>query len=378
MIITDTEVFFLKIPLKATFSHHLAVRNTSESLLVALADDEGNTGYGESTPRLYVTGETPEGTLAGLQMILEAFDGAEINTVADIAWLLDGTEGLDRAPSVRCALELALLDLLGKNKQQFVFDMLGEPQAEFLHYSIAINGETPQSIEPIARQIAANKVRQVKLKVGPDAVLNHQNLAMLREILGENVEIRVDANAAWDIDEAVEHIQGLAAAGVFFIEQPLPPGGRDQWLALKKRISPDVRICVDESVCTLEDASWLASRNAVHGFNLKISKHGGLLSTFDVYEEAKENGLFCQLGCQVGETSILSAAGRTFALLTGDMRACEGSYGTMLLEADLTPNPLQIGFQGIGTLDQLKRAYGLGVAVDLSIVDAFLVKSRKS
>lgn len=378
MIITDTEVFSLKIPLKASFRRTLAAPDTSESLIVALADDEGNTGFGESAPRMDVTGETPEGTFAGLQMMLESFDGAEIGTVADIAWLLDGTEGLDRAPSVRCALELALLDLLGKNTKQFVFEMLGEPQTELVHYSFAISGETPEGIEPIARQIAANKVRQVKLKVGPDAVVNYQNLALLRGILGDNVEIMADAHASWNLDEAVEHINGLASAGVFFIEQPLPPGGRDQWLALKKRIAPEARICVDESVCTLEDAGWLASRNAVHGFNLKISKHGGLLSTFDVYEEAKENGLFCQVGCQVGETSILSAAGRTFALLTGDMRACEGSYGTMLLEKDLTANPLQIGFQGIGSLEQLKRAYGLGVAVDLSLVDAFLIKSRKS
>ena len=374
MIITDTQIFALQIPFKSQFSHHQAVQNTSESLLVALADDEGNTGYGECTPRLQITGETLEGTMAGLNMILDSWDGFELNTIHDVAWLLDGTEGLERAPSVRCALELALFDLLGKNTKQYVFDMMGELQTEMLYYTAVISGETPTVIESFARKAAADKVRQVRLKVGNDAKINHQNLVLIQEILGESVEIRVGANAAWTLDEAVEHIKGLAEAGVFHIEQPLSPGGREQWLALKKRIAAEVKICVDESVCTYEDAVWLATRQAVHGFNLKISKHGGLLPAFDVYEQAKENGLFCQLGCQEGETSILSAAGRTFAFLTGDMRSCEGSYGTLLLEEDLTAQPLQIGFQGIGSLSEIQRAYGLGVAVDLSFVDPYLVK----
>jgi muconate cycloisomerase len=253
-----------------------------------------------------------------------------------------------------------------------VIDLIGTPAVEAVYYSAVITADTPEVIEPMAVMAAANRVRQIKVKVGLDLALNLQNIALLRRILGEQVEIRVDANTAWDIHAAQEQIIALTAAGIRYFEQPLSNGEPEQWLRLRAGIPAEAQIYVDESVVSLADARRLADMQAVQGFNLKISKHGGLLPSLEIYNIAKQHGLFCQLGCHVGETSLLSAAGRTLALLCGDLRACEGSFGLLLMEADLTAKPVQIGYQGLGSLGALSGAFGWGVAVDLELVRPYL------
>lgn len=372
MKLQDCQIFRLGIPFKVRFSHSLATRTETESILLALADTDGNIGYGEGTPRDYVTGETMHGTAAAIRRVYDDLSGTTIQTIQDVAQFLESAEGLEKAPSARCALELALLDLLGKNTRQTTLAMLGEPQIERVFYSAVISSETPDKVARMAQQVAAMRVRQVKLKVGSDTGLNGQNIRLLREILGDQVEIRADANAAWNLEEAVLQINSLLDAGVFLIEQPLPASDREVWPALQARLGKEAQIYVDESVCTLEDARWLAERNAVAGFNLKVSKHGGILPSLDIHWLAREHGLFCQMGCHVGESSILSAAGRVLAALAGDLRACEGSYGKLLLEQDLSPQPLQVGFQGIGPVSDVQKHPGFGILVDLDLVKAYL------
>jgi L-Ala-D/L-Glu epimerase len=378
MQLHDFKIFQLHIPFKSKFSHTLASRSTSESVLLVLADTQGNVGYGEATPRPYVTGESVSGTMQILLKVLNEMGSKHCDSIEDLDRLLKSVPGLERAPSARCALELALLDLLGKNLGRPVLPLLGVSKRENVFYSAVISSETSEKVEQIARQVAAMNVRQVKLKVGADREINRKNILVLREILGDDVEIRVDANAAWTFGEAVDHIGALVAEGVCYVEQPLPAGDRNIWLALQQRIPAEAQVYVDESVCTLDDASWMAERRAVSGFNLKISKHGGILPTLEVYRIAQEHGLFCQLGCHVGETSILSAAGRILAALAGNLRACEGSYGKLLMEHDLTDSPWQVGYQGIGAMADLLKATGLGVQVNLNLVEAYLEEMPES
>ena len=378
MQLSDFQIFRVQIPFKLKFSHTLATRSASESVLLALADTTGNTGYGEGTPRSYVTGESMVGTFDILQEVLNGLTSETVDSVQDIDRLLESCPILETAPSARCALELALLDLLGKNKGQPVLQMLGAPKTEQVFYSAVISSETPEKVALIAQQVAVMRVRQVKLKVGADINTNLQNIGVLREILGDSVEIRVDANAAWTLDTAADHIGALLNEGVFFVEQPLPSGDWNIWPALKERLPAEAQVYVDESVCTLEDAQWLAERQAVAGFNLKVSKHGGILPALQIHQIAQEHGLFCQLGCHVGETSILSAAGRIVAALAGNLRACEGSYGLLLMEKDLTQNPMQVGFQGLGPVADLEQKPGLGVQVDLGLLEGHLFQTPES
>lgn len=105
----------------------------------------------------------------------------------------------------------------------------------------------------------------------------------------------------------------------------------------------------------------LIREKAATCFNIRISKNGGLLNAMRIYDLAKRNHVACQLGAQVGETAIISAAGRYFAGMTGDLRFHEGSFGTRLLEADLTRRPYRFGLGGRATTRC--RGRGLGVRI---------------
>ena len=98
-----------------------------------------------------------------------------------------------------------------------------------------------------------------------------------------------------------------------------------------------------DQVCSVEDARELIKRKGCDIFNLRVSKCGGLINTGRLFQMAHDAGLICQLGAQVGETGILSAAGRHIATRLGELVWHEGSYGKILLEADITEPDVTVG-----------------------------------
>jgi muconate cycloisomerase len=117
----------------------------------------------------------------------------------------------------------------------------------------------------------------------------------------------------------------------------------------------------DESLVTVDDAMALVEQQAASWFNIRISKNGGLIPSLQLAMAARHHGITCQLGCMVGETSVLSAAGRWFLQLVPDIRFAEGSYGRFLLKDDVVAKPLRFG---LGGRWRPMTGPGLGVQVD--------------
>ncbi len=123
------------------------------------------------------------------------------------------------------------------------------------------------------------------------------------------VPLQVDVNEAWTLDEALEYLPQLAAAGVQYCEQPLPaddPGGTE----LKGR-SP-VPIYVDEDCHTLADVA--ACAEIAHGINIKLAKSGGIREGVRMAHAARALGLGVMLGCMI-ESGLGIAAGCAVAPL---------------------------------------------------------------
>ena len=119
-----------------------------------------------------------------------------------------------------------------------------------------------------------------------------------------------------------------------------------------------VPVVADESLCSLQDARTLIREQACDIFNVRISKCGGLINAGRIDQLARAAGLDCQLGAQVGEAGILSAAGRHYATRSQGVRWCEGSYGQLLLEEDITEPDITLGPGGMAPA---LEAHGLGV-----------------
>jgi muconate cycloisomerase len=207
-------------------------------------------------------------------------------------------------------------------------------------------------------------MRQVKTKVGGDLERDVQALTLLRRIVGPGVDLRVDANCAWSVDETIEALERLRPVGVSAVEQPLAAGDLEGLRRLTAEL-PEA-IVVDESLRTVEEAETLVRERACDGFNIRVSKCGGLLPSLRIARIAREAGLFAVVGAQVGESGILSAAGRHLAAAI-EPRYLEGSAGRLLLREDLTEESV---LPGRGGRARSFSGPGLGVRVRAEAIES--------
>jgi muconate cycloisomerase len=205
-------------------------------------------------------------------------------------------------------------------------------------------------------------MRQIKVKVGTRD--DTARLEAVRKAVGDDVELRADANAAWKADEAIEQLKRLAPFKLRAIEQPV--GAAD--LAGMKRVRDEsgVPVMADESLVTLQQARRLAELGACDYFNVRLSKCGGISGSLAVAKLAQEAGIKIQVGAQVGETGILSAAGRTFAAHLPSLAFAEGSFGTWLLAEDVTFENVAFGMGGRAPL---LKTRGLSVTLKEDVLD---------
>ncbi len=362
------------IPFNLAFRQSSNARNSSQGLLVEILTEKGTLGYGECLPRDYVSGETPESVVAALKSISRNIVGKQFNRLEEVVtWSTQIAAQLKAeghgTSCARCAVELSVLDALGKETRQPVLTMLGKPRAKQIRYSGIMAWSSSKHNDLVLAFLKKMEIHQVKIKVGMDQSADLDLIRKVRSYIGAEADIRVDCNGAWSLDNALEMIPLLAREGVRAVEQPLHHEDRHHYPALMAELTSTVTIWIDESVCTLEDAKWIAEHHGAHGINLKISKNGGLLNSIAIATYARKRGLTCQLGAQVGETSLITAAGRILAALDGHFSYHEGAFGEYLLDHDIIDQPLGFGPQGRASLNHLLDHPGIGVIVNPEIVN---------
>lgn len=365
--ISAAELWKLQIPLGRAIGHFQAKRNNSDNLVAHVVSKAGVDGFGEAVPREYVTGETLSTATAAARHLLERFKGKRWETVGA---LLNDLEKLDRDPrmldhpSARCAVELALLDCAGKTWGISVADMLGGSCRDSVEYSAVIPFEEPGTLDTILDMVKTQKVRSVKVKVGRSQDL--ETVESVRQKLGEGISLRLDANGAWSSRDAIEKLKALEVYEIDAIEQPV---SKEDWQGLREvSESVSIRVIADESMVSLEDARGLIAAGACGGLNLRISKCGGLLSARRIYRFARASGIPCQMGCQVGETGILSAAGRHFAARIPDLLFAEGSFNRYILSEDIVEEDLTFGISGYAPV---LKSPGLGITISQTRVQEY-------
>lgn len=372
MRITGFEVITVDIPLRMSVDHALAKRKHARNILVRADSDAGQSGWGECCPREYVTGESIASVREELaknilpRLVGQEFDSLETVT-AHLTAILD--ELARNQQAAFCAAELAVLDLVGRATDRSAGDVLGPVVQEQARYSGVLATADPDEVKERCGFMRKFGVDAVKIKTVITLDENLQLLEIAREILGPDVRFRLDANAAWDADETIRQLEAMAAFGIEGIEQPVPA---DDFAGMQAVTAAGLApVVADESLCSLEDAKKYAEGKGCDIFNIRVSKCGGLINAGRIKRVADEAGLRCQLGAQVGETGILSAAGRQFATRCSPIW-CEGSYGGLLLEEDITDPDVTVGPGGFAPA---LTAPGLGVDLLLERVEARRVDS---
>jgi L-Ala-D/L-Glu epimerase len=353
------DIITVDIPMRQSVRHALAERSVARNILVAAHDENGNVGWGECCPRPYVTGETIDSVKQDLNTIIlpQLLDCELASFTQAVDLLLPVLNNITRNQQAAfCAAELAVLDLAGKRFGTSAGMVLGPTQTPQVRYSGVIATDDLEAVQQNAAFMAKFGVSDVKIKVGASLEANLEILTAARAILGDSVTLRIDANCAWTAAEAIRQLTAMQTFSLTGVEQPVPAEDIEGMRTITaEKLVP---VVADESLCSLEDARTLVQEQACDIFNVRISKCGGLINAQRIDQLARAAGLACQLGAQVGETGILSAAGRHYATRSQGVRWCEGSYGQLLLEEDITEPDITVGPGGVAPA---LETHGIGV-----------------
>lgn len=373
MKIVELTAHHTRIRLRRPIRHASHARHETDNVVVRCVLDDGSVGHGEGVPRDYVTGETAE---SALELLARSDLRSQLRACLDFEAAVACAEQLRLAPvpgddrgingnAARCAAELAWLDACGRRFGRPLSDVtkMVTPECHAprkrVRYSGAITSARGMKLRLVAWLQRLYGLKQIKLKVGIAEYDDVDRLRTVRRCVGPGVDLRIDANEAWGPGEVVRRIQELEPFGITSVEQPVA----HEQLACLAEARGRVRtpIMLDESLCGLRDAERAVAERLCDLFNVRLSKCGGFVPSLRLVQLARKHGLACQLGCQVGETAILSAAGRHFAASVGELRYVEGSYDRRLVREALGTRDVTFGFGG--KAPALEGA-GLGVDID--------------
>ena len=253
------ELAALAIPFRQPYVTAAGTVRARELLLLRLEDEDGTVGYGEAAP-------------------FEPFDGVSIDRVADA---LLGRWHDPLPPQALAAEELARLDLEARREGR----PLCEPGADAIAVNRTLVAGPPEEAAERAKEGLRLGYSCFKLKVGlPD---DADRVAAVREALGPWPALRLDANGAWDVDEAVRCIRALAEHDLELVEQPC----RTLAELARVRRKVEVPIAADEPIRSARDVRAAAEQRACDAVCLKLASCGGVVGTRDAIRTAREHGL---------------------------------------------------------------------------------------
>jgi L-Ala-D/L-Glu epimerase len=329
MKIEKITILQYKKQFKFAFHSTQTFRSGTESIILQLAFTNGICGYGESVPRKYVTGETISTVI---EVARDCFSpillSRAIREADDIESLLNDLEEECIEHHRFCyntalgAIDIALFDALGKYQGVSLTHYFSPIVRERAPYSISVPFLPLQKIRELSNELPKERVKFVKILVGKQENENAERVGLVRSLFGDQVDIRVENNGTWTLDEAISNLERLKEFNISAAEQPLVKDDIEGLQSLRKVMG--LPIVVDESMCNLADARELIEKGACDILNIKISKCGGLLRSKRIAQYAQSHSIPCQMGAHVGETEILRSAGKSFALTTPNLVFFEG------------------------------------------------------
>jgi L-Ala-D/L-Glu epimerase len=370
IVFTKLEIRELRIPFRFSFKHALAERRESRCLILSLTTSSNHIGYGEILTRPYLTGETVESARRDIidlwwpkiRALRLAKDKPPFDALRSIYLFADQ---LGKTASW-AGVDIAVADACCRATGQAISHLFGSSKMP-LTLTAPIGGGNIRRVRLMTRLFKLIGFRHFKLKVGGTEDL--QKVRIVRDIIGDSRDLRVDANGAWNVEEAISKAKEMSRCGVSAVEQPIPPGNAPALARVQRE--GGLPVIADESLCTSADARDILAAGAAGLWNIRPAKVGGFSGALEMVRIAQENRVKIHLGVLVGETSLLGAAGRALAGLA-DYSYVEFGFPRLLLN----PDPFRGGPDGyLGTGKPLAEKPGLGIQPVPRLLDRLTLRS---
>ena len=369
MKIKQINLFKTRVPFQRKFSHALSKGVCADNVVLEVLPEQGDIkGYGECAPRPYVTGETQDSVSRSVEFFLEGGGFPwDLDHVSRIWDFVDSIPDTREHNAALCALETAILDLFGKAQRTSVIEYFPKDFAsESVCYGAAIPMDGEERILETCRRIEELGISRIKVKMGKSVEQNKKILEVVNKVFENRCDIKVDANGAWDRKVAFEHFPVIVDHKIAVVEQPMKPGDPALGEFADRIKAHGVKVMADESTCSLSEVKGVVAEGQYNMINVRLSKCGGFRRSLRIVEYLREINVPFQIGCQLGESGLLSAAGRILSLLCKDAMYHDGSYDAFLLNENTTESHVSFGRYGeAGPLG----GSGLGVKVNRHNLD---------
>lgn len=275
----------------------------SENIVVKVHTDYEVFGIGEASPSKRVTQETQETVLHSYEEICPRLIGMCPLRIEEIIETMDKIVAAN--PSAKAAIDMALHDILGKTTKKPLFKLLGGFRESVLT-DITLSIKSPEEMARDAASAVRKGFEALKVKVGLDTEQDLERVKRIRESVGADTAIRLDANEGWNLRDAIKVLSRLAPFDIELVEQPIKAEDIKGLAKLRKRSS--IPIMADESVHTPSDAIRVIREEAVDLINIKLMKSGGIWNAKKISAIAEAASIPCMIGC-MDESSIGITAG---------------------------------------------------------------------
>ncbi len=306
MKIQAIELKKISIPLKKPFKTALRTVNIAQSTIILVKTDDGRVGYGEAPPTAVITGDTNGAIIGAIKESIEnALIGEEVENLERIMCKLDKI--IVRNTSARAAIDMAIYDLFGKLYNAPVYKLLGGYR-DRVETDITISVNEPEEMSEDAAKFVKEGFTALKLKVGIDSEKDFKRVKAIREVVGNDIKIRLDANQGWLPKEAVRVIKKLEDTGldIELVEQPVKAWDIEGLKFVTDNV--ETPIMADESMFSPYDAFKILSMRAADLINIKLMKCGGIHNALKIVSIAEACGVECMLGSMIESKLSVTAA----------------------------------------------------------------------
>ena len=232
-IISQVEIYKLRIPLIEPFITSLAYETHVENVIVVIKTESGITGFGESSPYMPVNGESIDTCFIVGQYFAKLLKGANALKLQDQLAAMDRL--IYANTSIKSAFDIALHDIIGQHKQVPLYELYGGKNNKELVTDYTVSLDNAEKMAADALKIKNKGYPSIKVKLGESKKKDVERIRMIREAVGHDIPVRIDANQGWGVKEAIETLTALDEYNVEHCEEPIAKWNFMQLRKVKKK-----------------------------------------------------------------------------------------------------------------------------------------------
>lgn len=363
--IQSVEIYKLFVPLKEPFVISLGPIHNVQNIVVIIRTADGCAGYGECSPYMTINGESVDTCFVVGQYFAQVLKGKNALDIAGCIEAMDKT--IYANSSIKSAFDIALFDIAAQHSGVPLYKFLGGEKTKVLETDMTVSIGMPEKMAADAARFKAEGFPAIKVKLGGKKEDDVARITAIREAIGTNHPLRIDANQGWGTaDYAIEVLNALAPFDIEHCEEPI---SRYRFMDLSRvSAASPIPIMADESCGDEHDAERLIALRACPMFNIKLGKSGGFFKAKKIAELGEAAGLHMQVGGFM-ESRLGMTAAAHFALSNDAIHHCD--FDTPLM---FTEDPVIGGITYLekGVID-VSEVPGLGAVID----EAYLKDAEK-